>query len=118
MNCFHYPFWDEQTESQTPTSYGSLISPDDKRDFSSGDKMSVDFYELKDTSKMSQEEITKSGLQPVMTQTEMEVNDETFGVGRIKDCGAGLVTVAGSNNMSGILVSIQFYRFEEERRSR
>ena len=39
---------------------------------------------------MSQEEITKSGLQPVMTQTEMEVNDETFGVGRsIKDCGAG-----------------------------
>ena len=45
------------------------------------------FYELKDTSKMSQEEITKSGLQPVMTQTEMEVNDETFGVGRIKDCG-------------------------------
>ena len=64
------------------------------------------FYELKDTSKMSQEEITKSGLQPVMTQTEMEVNDETFGVGRIKDCGAGLVTVAGSNNMLGILVSI------------
>jgi hypothetical protein len=52
--------------------------------------MSVAFYELKDTSKMSQEEITKSGLQPVMTQTEMEVNDETFGVGRrIKDCGVG-----------------------------
>ena len=48
------------------------------------------FYELKDTSKMSQEEITKSGLQPVMTQTKMEVNDETFGVGRrIKDCGVG-----------------------------
>ena len=48
------------------------------------------FYELKDPSKTSQEEITKSGLQPVMTQTKMEVNDETFGVGRrIKDGGAG-----------------------------
>ena len=68
---------------------GSLISPDDECDFSSGDKMTVAFYELKDTSKMSQEEITKSGLQPVMTQTEMEVNDVTFGIGRIKDCGVG-----------------------------
>ena len=64
--------------------------------------MSVAFYELKDTSKMSQEEITKSGLQPVMTQTEMEVNDETFGVGRrIKDCGVGNggITETGSGMM-------------------
>ena len=105
MNCFHYPFMDEQNRQIQPL-LKSLISPDDKHDFSSGDKMSVAFYEVKDTSKMSREQIMRSGFQPIMTQTAMEVNDDTFGIGRIKDRAAGMVTI------DGMARCLQFFNYE------
>ena len=107
MTNFHFPFLDNNNRTIQPL-MTSLLTPDEKHDFSSGDKMSVAFYELNDTKGMSPKQITEAGLTPVVTQTAMDVNDDTFAIGKLKDRAAGLVTVAGMQRC------LQFFNYKQE----
>jgi hypothetical protein len=71
MSNFHYPFYDTNNRIQQSL-MTSLLTPDEKHDFSSGDKMSVAFYELNDTKGMSSKEIMGAGMTPILTQTAMD----------------------------------------------
>lgn len=94
FECFDFPFTDDENRKTQPL-MESLLNPDEQHSFSTGEKMSIAFYEIKDTRGLTDDEMFKRDIQPIFTQNAIQVDfgsNDIFAIGRIKDRGATAVS--------------------------